>query len=511
MRVLVYRTSLSGKYIADACQIINKKNKKFKFAFIFKKRKFTSLLETKNLQYLRNKKFFFFKEHSNIEKIDLKYLEYFEKNIAISNIWKMISADRIYGRSYINDIYGYESNYANKNSRKILVNFVEVAKGIEKIFKKYKPNVVFVPNGLSNIDVTIIESLSKFYKVKFLTPETFRYKNFFFFCDNLENETLKIKKNYLKEKKKFKNNKKINQIFNKLTSKKDYVSADAKETNRILEKIYKKNFLETILGSKFYSILKHSYFFVLFLFGIKIYHLKLLPRYNFFSSIFNEIQLKKNLKFLSKLDYPSLKNKYVYYPLHLNPETSTLLKGNDYMNQAFLIELISKNIPSNCKLYVKEHPAMLNSHPRKISFYKRIMRLPNVVLINPNLDSRKVISKAKAVIIVDGSSGLEAILSKIPLVTMKNFNLDFLGLSVTNYNIENLYFDILKAIEKVRKVSKKEFELKIKILLKSIEESGYLLRDPDTFYYFARKETTEKEKNISAEDLATAMIKELKL
>ena len=152
----------------------------------------------------------------------------------------------------------------NKNSSKILIDFVEVAKGIEKVFKTYKPNVVFVPNGLSNIDVTIIESLSKFYKVKFLTPETFRYKNFFYFCDNLENETLQIKKNYLKVKKKFKNNEKINKIFNKLTSKKNYVSVDAKETKRILETINKKKILETILGIKFYSILKHSFFFVLF-------------------------------------------------------------------------------------------------------------------------------------------------------------------------------------------------------------------------------------------------------
>ena len=114
-----------------------------------------------------------------------------------------------------------------------------------------------------------------------------------------------------------------------------------------------------------YSTLKHSFFFVLFSLGIKINHLKLISKYNLFASILNEIQLKKNLKFLSNLNYPKLKNKYVYYPLHLNPETSTLLKGNDFMNQAFLVELISKNIPSNCKLYVKEHPAMLNSHPRK--------------------------------------------------------------------------------------------------------------------------------------------------
>ena len=33
------------------------------------------------------------------------------------------------------------------------------------------------------------------------------------------------------------------------------------------------------------------------------------------------------------------------------------------------------------------------------------MKLPNVVLINPSMDSRKIISRAQAVIIVDGSSG----------------------------------------------------------------------------------------------------------
>ena len=46
--------------------------------------------------------------------------------------------------------------------------------------------------------------------------------------------------------------------------------------------------------------------------------------------------------------------------------------------QAFVVETISKNIPSNYKLYVKEHPAMFASHARKIDFYKRITLLPNL-------------------------------------------------------------------------------------------------------------------------------------
>ena len=46
----------------------------------------------------------------------------------------MISADRNYGRAYINDVDDYYSLYSSKNSNKILLNFIETAKSIEKNF-----------------------------------------------------------------------------------------------------------------------------------------------------------------------------------------------------------------------------------------------------------------------------------------------------------------------------------------------------------------------------------------
>ena len=39
-----------------------------------------------------------------------QYLTYFE-SISEKNIWKIISADRDYGRVYINDIHAYRSKY----------------------------------------------------------------------------------------------------------------------------------------------------------------------------------------------------------------------------------------------------------------------------------------------------------------------------------------------------------------------------------------------------------------
>ena len=199
MKILTYSTSLSCKYISDACQIIEQKNKNVKFLHGFKKKKFTEL-EKKNLLYLKNKKVTFINKESEDKKIDFKYLRYFEKKIAIDNIWKMISADRNYGRAYINDVDDYYSLYSSKNSNKILLNFIETAKSIEKIFKKFKPNYVFIANGLSGIEVTIIESFARYFKSKIITPESTRFKNYIFFADNLKSLNLEFKKNYFKTK-----------------------------------------------------------------------------------------------------------------------------------------------------------------------------------------------------------------------------------------------------------------------------------------------------------------------
>ena len=53
-----------------------------------------------------------------------------------------------------------------------------------------------------------------------------------FFSDNLKIETLKIKESYFRTKKKFKDNKKLNQIYKRLTGKKNSVSADARRPKK---------------------------------------------------------------------------------------------------------------------------------------------------------------------------------------------------------------------------------------------------------------------------------------
>ena len=428
MNILFYPTTLNLGYIIDACEIIKKKNKRIKFGFVNHKKGEKSKIERDNFEYLRKKKLnlsnFYLNDEIKFQNIDQSYLEYFEK-ISKVNIWKIISSDKTYGRIYINDIHSYRSVYSKKNSREILIKFTNIAKDIEKIFTKFKPNVVYISNGQSSLEASIINTFANYYNVKILVPEPSRFKNYFFFSPSIYIFNDAIKKYYFNKK----NNK---QDYNSNALFKEFIKKGLKSLNNYQNKntIYlnQNNIIQKILGDSICVILKNIAFYFLFFLGIRIRQSNVLNNYNLLKNIKDEIFSKKILKYLTSIKCPDLKKKYVYFPLQLIPKTSTLLMGNDFMNQGFLVELISKNIPSDCKLYVKEHPAMLFSHSKKVEFYKRLKLLPNVELVPINIEGTKLIKNSDLVVVVDGSSGLEAILMGKPLVTMKYFiySFDFL-------------------------------------------------------------------------------------
>lgn len=120
----------------------------------------------------------------------------------------------------------------------------------------------------------------------------------------------------------------------------------------------------------------------------------------------------KRSKFFVKPDY---KEQYVYFPLHREPEVATMLFAPFYIGQVALIENIAKSLPMHFKLYVKEHPIMFGFQP--ISFYKRLLRVPNIRLIHPSTPSCEVVKNARLVITIAGTPGWEALLYKKPVIT----------------------------------------------------------------------------------------------
>ena len=126
--------------------------------------------------------------------------------------------------------------------------------------------------------------------------------------------------------------------------------------------------------------------------------------------------LSRKIKgFSNILEQPRAGEDFAYFPLHFEPETATMLFAPFFTNQIALIQNIAKSLPIAFKLYVKEHPDMVNRRPA--SYYKELKKLPNVRLINHEIDSIFLIKKSRLVLTITGTVGWEAAMLSKPVIT----------------------------------------------------------------------------------------------
>src|SRR3989344_4782583 len=107
---------------------------------------------------------------------------------------------------------------------------------------------------------------------------------------------------------------------------------------------------------------------------------------------------------------------YAFFPLHFEPEIALLVQGSFVRNQLEVIRQAARSLPVGWKLYVKEHPQMVEFRPRR--FYKELKKMPNVRLIDPRIKSFPLIERSGLVIVISGTAGFEACLLGKPLVTL---------------------------------------------------------------------------------------------
>jgi hypothetical protein len=107
---------------------------------------------------------------------------------------------------------------------------------------------------------------------------------------------------------------------------------------------------------------------------------------------------------------------FAYYPLHYDPECSTMVWSPMYTNQVAVVEALAKSLPLNMVLAVKEHASMLGKRPR--GFYKRLARLPGVVLISPFEDTFALIKKSALTCVITGTAAWEALLLQRPSICL---------------------------------------------------------------------------------------------
>ena len=123
------------------------------------------------------------------------------------------------------------------------------------------------------------------------------------------------------------------------------------------------------------------------------------------------IRYKKSRKYYNKAD---LSKKFVYYPLHLQPEASTIVCAQKYEKQLFFLDNLAKSVPADTLIYAKEHYSFLGS--RDNGFYEELKKYPNIVLIDPWEDSFALIKHCQCVATLTGTAGQEAMLLRRPVI-----------------------------------------------------------------------------------------------
>jgi hypothetical protein len=100
--------------------------------------------------------------------------------------------------------------------------------------------------------------------------------------------------------------------------------------------------------------------------------------------------------------------KFFLFPLHVQPESSTSVLATYLYDQLNTIKNIAFTLPFPYKLYVKEHPVAIGTRTR--SFYKKLKKIPNLVLISPDENVENLIKKSSGIITLTSTIGLEAAL-----------------------------------------------------------------------------------------------------
>lgn len=102
------------------------------------------------------------------------------------------------------------------------------------------------------------------------------------------------------------------------------------------------------------------------------------------------------------------RQKYVYFPLHLQPELTTTTLGRAYRDQVTALEHLSQFIPSTWLILAKENPKQ-GELMRPKAFFDRLAAIPNLRLVAPDVDTYELTHYSEFVATITGTAGWEAV------------------------------------------------------------------------------------------------------
>ncbi len=139
----------------------------------------------------------------------------------------------------------------------------------------------------------------------------------------------------------------------------------------------------------------------------------LLPKWRYPFSRYFDIRHLNYFEYLIEFEDTEidLDCKFVYFPLHLQPEMTTSALGGTFSDQLLALEKLSQILPDDCSIYVKENPKQ-GGQMRGAQFFHRINRIRNVHWLPSYANTYELIQNCQFVAVVTGTAGWEAICMK---------------------------------------------------------------------------------------------------
>lgn len=380
---------------------------------------YTALLLDENIHDYKN------------EKLDIEYIKKFEREYGIPYLWQFVTVDRVVMHNQLVREYPYDkSPYTHEEIMKI---FQIKSREIINFFNKEKPDFLFM-SVVGNIGTSLLYYIAKKRNVKILFATESRIGNGWTVSDD------------------YKNFSGANAIFEKLMSGKT-VSSKNNEAKEYIKKFRERptSYLfgsETAIksGTK-KSQLKwfaSKYFLQSLLWCLTIFKKSIGNKNKTYTDtkpwgyLIDRVKRKTRalIGYNSFYDKIDLSEDYAFYPLHTEPELTTMLFAPYWTDQINLIKQIAKSLPLHFKLYVKDHPAMIGYRQR--AYYHALKNIPNVKLVDPFLETFSIIKNAKIITTITGTVGWEAILLKKPVITFGHVFYNRLSMVKRCHDIETL-------------------------------------------------------------------------
>lgn len=345
---------------------------------------------------------------------NLEYLSKMENELGI-NFWLIASSERTFLQER-NFFHSFSSN-------EILTILESLTRFFYNFLDRVKPNFILMQKTGENLSNFLLYNIAKSLKIKTLMLVETRLADSFVISDdllisNLKNDFQKIKNSPLS---------KINEYGPEFIEK--------RAVSQTVKSFESAEFGKSTINQK---ISRYS----------KRFNTDPEPIYYNWGKTKSKMlkwrlhetsELRHRENFLDKNSLKHIPNeRFVYFPLPVQPESQSNAWAPFHVNTFSIIENIAKSIPITHLLFVKEHPGQKSKLWRSTEFYDKIIALPNVRLINHNVNNFEMISKSELVLLINSSSGLESLFFKKPVIVFGDVFYDVTNMVTKVEKIEDL-------------------------------------------------------------------------